>query len=76
MVILFKSRKSMSQLTPFGDRDRFLETLAAELTIAAYTTVLRHGVREHWLDLELDLWHAMTEMVRRLEREEGVSQSC
>ena len=49
--------------------DAFLENLAAELTDAAYPVVLQHGVGEKWLDLELDLWKAMTESVRNLPRE-------
>ena len=51
-----------------GDWNAFLENLAAELTNAAYPVVLRHGVGEKWLDLELDLWKAMTESVKKLDR--------
>ena len=48
--------------------DVFLDNLAAELTDAAYPVVLQHGVGEKWLDLELDLWKAMTASVRKLPR--------
>lgn len=53
------------------DRDAFLENLAAELTNAAYPIVLRHGVGPKWLDLELDLWRAMSETVARLGQDEA-----
>jgi hypothetical protein len=51
-----------------GDWNAFLENLAAELTNAAYPVVLRHGVGVKWLDLELDLWKAMLESVKKLDR--------
>jgi hypothetical protein len=54
-----------------SDREVFLEDLAAELTSAAYPVVLRHGVGDKWLDLELDLWKALTETVKKLERVEA-----
>jgi hypothetical protein len=51
-----------------NDRNAFLEYAAAELTAAAYPVVLRHGVGLRWLDLELNLWKAMIETVRKLEK--------
>lgn len=51
-----------------NERAVFLENLAAELTNAAYPVALRHGAGRNWLDLELDLWRAMSETVRKLER--------
>jgi hypothetical protein len=54
-----------------NDRDAFLEHAAAQLTEAAYPIVLRHGVAENWLDLELDLWRAMTETVKKLAGHRG-----
>ena len=58
--------------------DTFLENLAAELTDAAYPVVLQHGVGDKWLDLELDLWKAMTASVRKLPREkvQAASMPC
>jgi hypothetical protein len=53
-----------------NDREVDLENLAAELTNAAYPVVLRHGARDKWLDLELDLWKALTDTLKRLERTE------
>jgi len=48
---------------------RFLSTredFVAELTAAAYAVALRHGTRTPWLDLELELWHALNDTVGRL----------
>ncbi len=48
-----------------GNTDHTLEAFAAELTTAAYSVALRHGVADDWLNLELDLWHVMNEAVRK-----------
>ena len=47
------------------DRDAYVENLAAELTDAAYPVALRHGVGGSSIDLELDLWKALGEKLRR-----------
>ena len=47
------------------DRDALLETFAAELAGAAYRTALRHGAGGTWVDLELDLWRALIEAVKK-----------
>jgi hypothetical protein len=52
-----------------SDRDGVLEAFAAELTIAAYRVALRTGTRGSWLDLQLDLWRALTDTVTRWEKE-------
>jgi hypothetical protein len=49
--------------------DHAVEDFAAELTEAAYPVALRHGVGPKWLDLELDIWRAMTGMVQKWGRE-------
>ncbi len=41
-----------------------LEHIAAELTEAAYPVMLRHGVMDNWLDVELELWKTMRERSR------------
>jgi hypothetical protein len=51
------------------DRDDHLESFAAALTIAAYRVALRTGTRGSWLDLELDLWRALTDTVKTWEKE-------
>jgi hypothetical protein len=52
-----------------GDGDICLENFAAELTSAAYPVALCHGVRERWLDLQLDLWRELTETVKQWGRQ-------
>jgi hypothetical protein len=47
-----------------GDRDVRSENFAAELTSAVYPLVLRRGLKESWLKVELDLWKALAETVR------------
>jgi hypothetical protein len=48
-----------------SDRDAQLEAFAAELASAAYRVALRHGPGGTWVDLELDLWKALMETVRK-----------
>jgi hypothetical protein len=55
------------RITP-ADARLASETLAAELTAAAYPVALRHGLGGKWLDLELDLWRVLTEAVRKWDR--------
>jgi hypothetical protein len=43
-----------------------LDTLVAELTRAAYHVVLRRRAADTWLDLELNLWQALTDTVMYL----------
>jgi hypothetical protein len=51
-----------------GNRETLLENFAAELTSAAYAVALRHGVEDKWLDLELELWEALKEAVKKWEQ--------
>jgi hypothetical protein len=51
-----------------GNADHALETFVAELTAAAYPVALRHGGRDKWLDLELDLWRVLRDTVRKAGR--------
>ena len=46
-------------------RDPQRENIAAELTSAVYAVMLRRGVEGSWLDLELSLWRALSEAVRK-----------
>ena len=50
-----------------SDRHALRESLAAELTLAAYAVVLRRERAASWLDLELDLWRALSKTVDSLE---------
>jgi hypothetical protein len=52
-----------------GDADHELEALAAELTSAAYAIALRHGVEDKWLDVQLELWAALKETVKKWGQE-------
>jgi hypothetical protein len=51
-----------------SEQDILLEDFTAELTSAAYAVVLRHGGGNQWLDLELDLWRALTDTVQKWRR--------
>jgi hypothetical protein len=44
-------------------RDAFDEDWAAELTTAAYVVALRHCATNQWLDLQLELWRALSAAV-------------
>jgi hypothetical protein len=48
--------------------DTLLEDFAAEVTSAAYAVALRHGAEDKWLDLELELWEALKETVKKWEK--------
>jgi hypothetical protein len=45
-----------------------LEDFVAELTAAAYVVALRHRVGNLWLDLELELWRALTDATSKWNR--------
>jgi hypothetical protein len=47
------------------NRDTLLENFAAELTCAAYPIALRHGMASSWLKVELGLWRALAETVKK-----------
>src|SRR5271170_5399151 len=55
--------------TTQGDRDAVLDTFAAELTDAAYPVALKYGVIGSSLDLELEIWKRITELVRKRGRD-------
>jgi hypothetical protein len=49
------------------DAEQSLAALAAALTAAAYPVALRYAVGDKWLDLQLDLWRALTETLKQRE---------
>ena len=51
--------------SPAAPVDPFSENLASDLTDVAYRVALRHGVGDQWLELQLDLWGALTEAIDR-----------
>jgi hypothetical protein len=46
-----------------------IQTFAAELTQTAYPIALKYGVRGSSLDLELEIWKALTDLVRKRGRD-------
>jgi hypothetical protein len=46
-----------------------IETFAAELTETAYPIALKYGVHGSSLDLQLEMWKAVTELVRKRGRD-------
>jgi hypothetical protein len=53
------------------------ECLAAELAEAAYPVVFRQGIKGSSVDLELDLWKALTEKLEtRLEEAPLLRNGC
>jgi hypothetical protein len=52
-----------------NDQQSSLEEFAAELTDAAYCVALHHGVVGSSVDLELALWHVLSDAVRKWEQE-------
>ena len=44
-----------------------LDDFVADLTEAVYPIALRYKGDERWLDLELDLWQAMAQTVKKWE---------
>jgi hypothetical protein len=57
------------------DRDIRLENFAAELTSAVYPLVLRRGLKGSWLKVELSLWRALAEIVKKWTRQRPAAAS-
>jgi len=58
------------------NRDTLLENLAAELTSAAYPLLAhRDGIRGSWINVELGLWRALAETVRKWAQERAPAGS-
>jgi hypothetical protein len=57
------------------DRDTLLENFAAELTSAVFPLTLRLGMRGSWITVELSLWRALAETVKRWARERPAAGS-
>ena len=51
------------------DRDVRLDNFAAELTSAVYPLVLRRGLKDSWLKMELGLWRVLAGTVQRWARQ-------
>jgi hypothetical protein len=57
------------------DGDLRLEDFAAELTGAVYPLVLRRGPKGAWLKMELGLWRALAETVKKWARQQPAAAS-
>jgi hypothetical protein len=51
------------------NRETLLENFAADLTTAVYPIALRHGMAGSWIKVELGLWKALAETVKKWSRE-------
>jgi hypothetical protein len=58
-----------------GNRDTLLDNFAAELTSAAYPIALRHGMAGSWIMVELGLWRALAETVKKWARQKPPAES-
>jgi len=60
----------MNQQHPSSTQEETsLDTFAAELTETAYPIALKYGVRGSSLDLQLEIWKAVIELVRKRGRD-------
>jgi hypothetical protein len=50
-------------------QDSLFENFAAELTSAAYPLALRQGMRGSWITVELGLWRALADTVKKWAQE-------
>lgn len=57
------------------DGEPIAEGLGAELTNADYQVTLKYGVEENWLDLELDLWKALSHAVGNKSRSDSTKSN-
>ena len=51
-----------------GNLEAAMDDFVAELTEAAYPVALRYGAQSRWLDLELGLYQALTDAVKKRDR--------
>ena len=58
------------------DRDTQMESFVAELTRAVYCLVLRRGLKDSWLQVELGLWRALAETVQEWARQQPAAASA
>jgi hypothetical protein len=58
------------------NRDTLLENFAAELTSAVYPITLRRGMAGSWIKMELGLWRALADTVKKWARERPAAGSA
>jgi hypothetical protein len=56
--------------------DSRLENFVAELTRAVYALVLRRGLKDSWLKVELGLWRALAETVQKWAQQQPAAASA
>ena len=61
---------------PNRNRDTLVENFAAELTNAAYSLALQHGLSGSWIKVELGLWRALAATVNKWAREWPPAGRC
>ncbi len=61
---------------PARDWDTRVENFAAELTSAVYPLVLRRGLRDSWLKVELGLWRALADTVQQWTRRRPTAEAA
>ena len=57
------------------DSAHALTAFAADLTDAAYSVALRHGIGGSWIDLQLDVWRVLAASVAETQRASSRSPS-
>ena len=50
--------------------------LAAQLARAAYSVALKHGVEGSWIDLEVEMWDALSRILENHESHGAPACSC
>jgi hypothetical protein len=58
-----------------GGPDACAEAFTAELTNVAYGVALRHAAGGTWVDLELELWRVLGDVVKK-RRSSGFRAAC
>src|SRR5262245_11821746 len=53
------------------DAGQVLTSFAADLTDAAYSVVLRHGIGGSWIDLQLDVWRVLAATITETPRSQS-----
>jgi hypothetical protein len=57
------------------DQDTRIENFAAELTRAVYPLVLRRGLEDLWIKVELGLWRALAQTLEKWARQQPAGGS-
>ena len=58
---------------PIGEGYKSQEKFVAELTEAAYRVALRYGLGDQWLNLQLELWRALSLTINKRTLQQQIS---